>query len=317
MISIIIPCYNASKHIKNCYTHLTQQKEQDWEAIFINDGSTDNTLELLNEILNKDHRIKIYTQNNKGAAKAREYGIKQANGEYITFLDVDDYFSRNALNLVYNIIKNTKADIIVSSFNIVYDNKITTPRKIKFESISNIDYLKLIFTGKCGWELCSKVYKRELFNTQIQIPQHIRVGEDAAVFIQLVSKAKYIVGLNKPLYNYVQNTQSASHVKSLKYAEETIEAGLFIEEILRKESIYNDIKEYISPMFLLFLSNSISKGYLGNKHKYIQYIVKNHFNWLSFSQIPIIKLLYILSIYISNGYLFKFLFYLRNKISRY
>ena len=307
MISIIIPCYNANQYIDKCYSYLLQQTEQDWEAIFINDGSTDNTLKLLHEISNRDKRIKIYTQTNKGAAKAREYGIKQAKSEYITFLDVDDFLSYDVLKQAIDVIKKTNADIIVSSFNIVYDNKITTPRKIKFESISNIDYLKLILTGKCGWELWSKVYKRELFNTQIQIPQHIRIGEDAAVFIQLVSKAKYIIGLNKPLYNYVQDTQSASHVKSLKYAEETIEAGLFIEEILKKESIYNDIKEYISPMFLLFLSNSISRGYLGNAHKYIQYVIKNHLNFSSLSQIPFIKAIYILMVYISNGYITKFL----------
>ena len=307
MVSIIIPCYNASKHVSICYSHLIKQTDEEWEAIFINDGSKDDTLEKLQSIANKDARIKVYSQTNKGAAKAREYGIKHAKGKYISFLDVDDFLSNNALKLINNIITETNADIIVSSFNIIDGDKKYTPRKITFKSISNIEYLKQIFTGKRGWELWAKVYKKGLFNTSIKTPEHIRIGEDAAVFIQLVSRARHIVGINKPIYNYVQNTQSASHIKTSKYAEETIEAAFFIENRLRESCVYNEIKDYISPMFLLFFSNSISKGYLGNKHQYIRYILKNHINFRSLFQIPIIKSIYILIVYFTNGYITKIL----------
>lgn len=305
MVSIIIPCYNASKYVFICYSHLIKQTDEEWEAIFINDGSKDDTLEKLQSIANIDNRVKVFSQQNKGAAKAREYGIKHAKSKYICFLDVDDFLSYNAIKLINTIIKQANADIIVSSFNIINGDKKHTPRKITFNSTNNIEYLKQIFIGKWGWELCAKVYKKELFNKSIKTPEHIRIGEDAAVFIQLVSNASYIVGINEPIYNYIQNIDSASHIKSLKYAEETIEAAFFIKETLKKGYIYKDIQEYISPMFLLFLSNSISKGYLGNKHEYIQYIINNHLNIKSLLQIPFIKAIYILMAYFSNGYIIK------------
>ena len=307
MISIIIPCYNASKYVTTCYSHLIKQTEGGWEAIFINDGSKDDTLDILHSIASNDSRIKVYSQQNKGAAKAREYGVKHAKGKYISFLDIDDYLSYNAIKIFSDIIKQTKADIIVSSFNIIDGYKKYTPRKITFNRITSIEYLKQILTGNCGWELCAKVYKKELFNKSIETPEHFRIGEDAAVFIQLVSRASNIVGINEPIYNYIQHTQSASHVKSIKYAEETIEAAFFIEKKLRESGIYNEIKNNISSMFLLFLSNSFSKGYLGNKHQYIMYISKNHINFKSLLQIPIIKSIYILIVYFTNGYITKFL----------
>ena len=300
MISIIIPCYNSSNYIDQCFHCLLNQSNSDWEAIFINDGSIDNTLGILKELSRKDSRINVYSQNNQGAAKAREYGISKASGEYITFLDVDDTFEPNALETVSKKFKYNP-DLIVANFNIINSNKVIRKTSISFDALNSIAYLKSVLKGKYGWELCGKVYRRELFNSSIITPTNFRIGEDAAVFVQIVSRAKKIIGCNCPIYNYIQYSQSASHIKNKKYAEETLLAGRFIEDYLKQQSFYDEIKEEISAMYLLFYSNSSFKYTLSNKHTLVKYIIDNHLKIISLWRIPLLKAFYVLLLYLTNG----------------
>lgn len=300
LLSIIIPCYNASYYIEKCISSLQKQTYSYWEAIFINDGSTDNSLFLLENYTQYDSRIKVYTQDNKGAAKARELGISKATGDYLTFLDVDDTLNVNALKYISEK-AHDNPDIIVSGFNIIIDDKIQKRTKILLEELDNISYLKKVLVGKYGWELCGKVYKKEMFDSSIHTPSNFRIGEDAAVFIQIVSKANKIIGLNYPTYNYIQHIQSISHIKNSKYAEETLEAAFYIDNYLNKTSIYEEIKNEISAMFLLFYSNSSFRYPLKRTHPYIKAIYNRHLNWNSISKLPLLKSIYIILLVLTNG----------------
>lgn len=299
-ISIIIPCYNAEDHIFFCLSSLFEQTFLDWEAILINDGSKDNTLTLLNRFASKDSRIRVFTQTNQGAAVAREQGIKRAVGEYITFLDVDDTLTSHALQFVVDKLKYDP-DIIVSSFNLIKEERIIKTRRIQFHKLESLSYLKGVLCGKYGWELCGKVYRRELFVGLLQTPKGIRIGEDAAVFIQLVVRSEKIVGCHFPIYNYIQFSQSASHIRSIKYAEETLLAACFIENYLRQQSFYCKIKTEISAMWLLFYSNSTFKADLGWKHQLVRYLFMHHLRLKALWKIPQKKAFYIILLYVTKG----------------
>lgn len=299
-ISIIIPCYNSSSYIVTCVDSLKFQSDRNWEAIIINDGSKDNTLSILKSYSEQDLRIKVYSQENQGAAKAREYGISKASGEYITFLDVDDTLEPDALEKVAEKLKYNP-DLVVANFNIVNFDKIIRRTSIAFEELSSLSYLQKVLIGKYGWELCGKVYKKELFDLSIITPTNFRIGEDAAVFVQIVSRAKKIVACNYPIYNYIQNFQSASHIKNRKYAEETLLAGQFIEDYLKQQPFYDEIKEEISAMHLLFYSNSSFKYTLPRNHPLVKYIIDNHFKIASLFRIPLLKAFYVLFLYLTDG----------------
>ena len=113
LVSFVIPVYNGSHFIKQCIHTLLNQTYTHWEAIFINDGSNDNTQELLSRESGSDHRIKVYHQTNQGAAAARNKGIELASGNYITFLDVDDTLSEVFLDTLIKQISN-EIDIEIS-----------------------------------------------------------------------------------------------------------------------------------------------------------------------------------------------------------
>lgn len=112
-LSIIIPVYNGAKYIKTCYQSLRSQSEKDWEAVFINDGSTDESGKILEEIAKTDNRVRVWSQINAGQIQARYKGIEKSTGEYCLFLDVDDEFTKIALSTIADAIKEYNSPDIV------------------------------------------------------------------------------------------------------------------------------------------------------------------------------------------------------------
>ena len=111
-VSIIVPVYNIEKYLAKCLDSLINQTLEDIEIICVNDGSTDNSAEILNEYAQKDCRIKIINQDNAGLSAARNTGINAANGEYIGYVDSDDWIDLNFYEKLYNAAKDTDADIV-------------------------------------------------------------------------------------------------------------------------------------------------------------------------------------------------------------
>lgn len=145
LISIIIPCYNCERYFSQLFNTLTKQTYSHWEAICIDDGSTDNTEKLLTEYARKDNRIKYFYQTNQGAAKARAYGISKASGEFITFLDADDTLSCNALEKFLKAFADADTDIVVSGFNIIKQSHLVKSKRLSKQKLHSVDYLKRYF----------------------------------------------------------------------------------------------------------------------------------------------------------------------------
>lgn len=293
MVSIIIPCYNAEKYIQQCVDVLLSQTYRNWEAIFVNDGSVDNTELLIKKNLKKDTRIKLFSQQNGGVAQAREYGVSESKGDFITFLDVDDSLNTDSLELLLEKQQDTNADIVVSGFNIIEGEKIEKGNMILFNDLDALQYLRRVLTGKCGWELCGKLYRGDLFRN-IHSPKGLRIGEDAVVFIQLVLNAKKISVLRNPVYNYIRNQNSASKIRNKEYAEECLKAPFFINDILKCKSNYMYLKNEIDSMFLLFYCTSIKRYHLNRRNEMVNNIWKEHANFKAFLKLPLFKSIYII-----------------------
>lgn len=238
--SIVIPVYNGAEYILQCLDSLICQTFQDWEAICIDDGSLDRSLEILNEYAERDSRITVYSQLNMGVAKARDLGMHYMRGDYFLFIDIDDVLTPRALQTLYEkIVFEGAPDIVVGGVCVIAGNKIVKMRKTTFSLLDNITYLKSVLTGKEGWELWGKAYNRSLLFAPLTYPQGLRIGEDASAFVQLVSRAKKIVGCEDVIYNYIQYEGSVSHKKSLELAIETLNAALFIEEYFKGKNYYH------------------------------------------------------------------------------
>ena len=207
MISIIIPCYNAEKTIKRCLESVISQTYKNIEIVIINDGSIDKTDSIIKKYIN-DNRIKYYNRSNHGIGKTRNFGIKEATGEYITFLDSDDYLPNDAIDNLYKLAQKNKLDLVVSDYYV--DNKNIKSEKIKSFPITNVkNNPNLIFDiNLAPW---NKLYKKELIEN-IKFEENLKY-EDAPFVIESIIKAKKIGKLDKETYYYVVNPNSETTIR--------------------------------------------------------------------------------------------------------
>ena len=135
LISIIVPVYNVESYLKRCIESILNQTFRDFELILVNDGSTDNSEIICKEYALKDERIKYFYQRNKGVSEARNKGIDNSSGEYIQFIDSDDYVDENFLEIVVNRFKRDNSDIVFIGFYNEYNNGEIYKSKYYKESI--------------------------------------------------------------------------------------------------------------------------------------------------------------------------------------
>ena len=123
IISVIVPVYNSEKFLSDCIESLRNQSLKEIEMIFINDGSTDSSLKILREYEKIDSRIKVIDQKNSGPSAARNKGLDIAKGEYISFIDSDDWIDKDMYKEMYYIAKKNNSDAVISDMKVVNENK--------------------------------------------------------------------------------------------------------------------------------------------------------------------------------------------------
>lgn len=220
-ISIIIPVYNVELYLEKCLNSIINQTYKNIEIICINDGSKDNSLNILKKYQKKDKRITIIDKKNNGLSSARNNGIKVSTGEYITFVDSDDWLEKNAIEILYNTIKKENVDVVRGNYCINYDyNDTNIKNKGNLYKLENQKYYtqdknfanKIIdkfITGKIPCYSCLFLIKKEITN-KISFKEDIKFMEDTIFFQELMNNIDSIYLLDKPLYHYYQNPNSLS-----------------------------------------------------------------------------------------------------------
>tara|TARA_B100000925_G_C21981074_1_gene462350 strand:- start:192 stop:1181 length:990 start_codon:yes stop_codon:yes gene_type:complete len=207
-VSIIIPVFNLENFILNCLKSCFNQSYKNLEVIIVNDGSEDKTLTVIENYINDKSIFNVYTIENSGAAYARDFGFKKSSGEYIFFLDGDDYIPNNAIDLlVKNAIKNG-SDIVDGNYAFLINNKIIEKGQYTFDFLDDKQYLRLLIE-KQRLYLCFKLIKRSLYKN-VFIPSEITIGEDAIVIIQIISNSKLISKCNSIIYHYNRRDDSVT-----------------------------------------------------------------------------------------------------------
>lgn len=179
-ISVIVPVYNVAPYLKQCLDSIVSQTYRNLEIILVNDGSTDNSLELCQQYQQEDQRIRMISQKNAGVSAAQNIGIDVSTGKYLTFIDPDDwYINPSSITDLYKMIKNKNADISIGNFNTYNENNQTsyvhvftdhfkqvcmTPSEWFKEEYNTEEAVSQCFSSSCG-----KIYKRKCF-TSIRFP---------------------------------------------------------------------------------------------------------------------------------------------------
>ncbi len=209
-ISIIVPIYNAEKYLNKCIDSLINQTKKELEFILVNDGSTDKTEEIIKSY--KDKRIKYFKNKNQGIGKTRNFGLEKATGKYIMFLDSDDYFRKDACELLYKNAEKNQADLVICDFYKIYDSGIE--EKIKLLSFKPTTLKKTpSLINEINLAPWNKLYKKELITkNKIKFVENLKY-EDAPFVIEAFSKAGKIIKVDEYLNYYLIHGNSETTVR--------------------------------------------------------------------------------------------------------
>lgn len=271
-ISIIIPAYNAEKYIKKCIDSIVNQTKEELEIIVINDGSTDNTEDIVKEY--KDKRIKYFKNKNQGIGKTRNFGIEKATGSYIMFIDSDDYIEKDACEKMYNKAKNDNLDIVICDFYKEYDNgNIEEIHTDSFENSSLKDNPNIITEYLCPW---AKIYNRKMIiDNKIKFVENLKY-EDAPFVIKALCTAKRIGKIDECLNYYLIHGNSETTVRDRRCFD-----ILQIIDIIRKYT--NDfvyLKEKIDKLTVRIITNYTIQQRLQNNQKTAIEFIDKAFEYL-------------------------------------
>lgn len=206
LISVIVPVYNVEKYVSECIESILRQSYKNVEIIIIDDGSTDGSGNICQEYASSNLRIKLFRLKNSGVGMARNYGINQATGNYVYFLDADDFIDKNLFQDLFRFI-HKDYDIILFGYNKISEKgkflRSQNPKSEKTDKLQdNKDLLAQNMLNGCGLAVWDKIIKRTLIiKSNIYFDRKKR-GQDFTFVIKLYAKTKSIVSINKPLYNY-------------------------------------------------------------------------------------------------------------------
>lgn len=213
-VSVIIPVYEAEPWLRECMDSVINQTLKEIEIICVDDGSPDNCGKILDEYASKDNRITVIHQENQGVSVARNSGLELAHGEYITFVDSDDYLNLNAYEIAYALAKKDDVDILQFRFHAFADGKdVSSPCQIEVLDAPIISSSSAI--QKIGPNTCNKLFKAEVIQKdKLRYIPKVKLGEDIIFSYMALAHAEKIKIIQAQLYNYRQRPNSASHISS-------------------------------------------------------------------------------------------------------
>ncbi len=207
-ISVIIPAFNAAPYLQQCIESVQKQTYTNVEVIVVNDGSTDNSVEILDSISEIDSRIKVFHSENKGVSTARNFGLQKATGDFISFCDADDFMEPTMLDELYNAMKQHDCDWVVSNVTMIFNDG---SKKIRlhlydevFDIASNrplfIEGLMRFYYDNANW---NKLFKASIIqHNRLYFEEDMNIWEDLLFNLQYAQFAAKVFLLKKPLYNY-------------------------------------------------------------------------------------------------------------------
>ena len=261
-VSVIVPVYNAEKYLERCINSLRSQTIEEIEIILVDDSSSDSSLQICNNAAKEDCRIKVIHKINEGAGYARNAALKIATGEYIGFVDSDDFVDKDMFKTLYEKAEKYNSDLVMSGVRFVDGNmfsekgecscKTYFDEDIQFETDEELKELRMGIAGatpkdaddsKYGMSIWKNLFKHEIIkeNNIVFESEREKLSEDALFMIDFISFIKKATGIKEAFYNYCRNADSISK----SYKKDRFEKSLvFVGEVEKRLKKDIDPKDY-------------------------------------------------------------------------
>jgi glycosyltransferase involved in cell wall biosynthesis len=219
-VSVIVPVYNSEEFIHRCIDSILAQTFTNFECILIDDGSTDNSLDICNQYHKTDNRFIVIHQQNSGVSAARNKGLEISRGQYICFIDSDDFAQNNMLEKLFTAISNSNTDVVVSGYT--ENNKACTICNEDFilSDLSTIEIVHYLEMRQAFGLVWNKLFNKTILDTHtIRFPMSIKFGEDMIFNLEYFRHVKTAYISHNNLYNYLHDNQSAVTKDKLTFTE--------------------------------------------------------------------------------------------------
>ncbi len=262
-VSVIVPIYNVEKYLEKCINSLLSQTLEDIQIILVNDGSKDNSGNIAKEYeKNNKDRVIYVEKENGGLSDARNYGLKYATGDFIAFLDSDDYIEKNAYEEMYNKAIEENADYVECDFIWEFPNKIRVDKQYPYKNKKEM----LSFVRVVAW---NKLIKRQLItDNNFEFPKGLRY-EDVEFTYKLIPFINKFAYVDKPFIHYVQREGSIANVQN----ERTAEIFTVLDNVIefyKKNNIYEEYRDELEYNYARYLLCSSLKRMCKIKDKTIR-----------------------------------------------
>lgn len=246
-ITVIIPVYNAERYIKRCLKSVTSQSYKNFEVILINDGSTDSSESIIKKYINADNRFRYFSQNNSGPSFARNLGIKKAKGDYLSFIDADDWVSPDYLEKLITPMLNNGTDLVCAGY---YEVNPRFPKGLKLhdfreelfnKNINKKSFQSNLFNGVSG-VLWGKLFKKEIFDcNNILLNPNLTLSEDLLAVLEYSRFIDKVFIIPDAIYYYNRLDESG------------LSRGLNLEKYLSLKVFFKEVERFREELSFLDL----------------------------------------------------------------
>ena len=297
LISVIIPVYNGEKDLPHCLNSILKQENQLFEVIVINDGSTDNTKDICEHYAQKDSRIRLFHKPNGGVSSARNWGIKHAKGEWITFIDCDDYIEKDFLATI----PQSKHSLIIKNWKTTTSNKyieyippidIWGKKQVK-QFINNYLQLDLL---RCPW---AKFFRRSIItNNKIFFDERFKIGEDTLFVMSYLCYCENIQINNNGTYRYYQRSCEESNQKYQLEFNKSIE---YLDTLCHKYKRLNcNNKQFLNLLYHFYKGKTKNIDNPTIEKKWLYHPVIIRMLWLSYYKNNPKRYIYIIKLWFQS-----------------
>ena len=251
-LSIIVPCYNVEKYLEKCIKSIISNNvKEEYEIILVNDGSTDNTEKIIDKLKKQYKQIRSISQKNKGLSGARNTGIEKAKGEYITFVDSDDYLDSNVYNKVLDKFKEYNYDMVMFGVEMIYDNE-SLNKKVNLGvngDLKSKEEVKDIMTSiyPTAW---NKVYRRDVLGN-FRFKEKIKY-EDVEFLYRILPSINSIGLVEDAFYNYIQRENSITYTFN-KSLYDFIDNMNGLVTYYKKHNLYDEYKDELEYSYVRYI----------------------------------------------------------------
>ena len=278
-VSIIIPVYNKQKYLKKSIQSILEQTYDNFELIIVNDGSTDNSSKICHNFQKIDQRVRVIDLENNGVSNARNVGISNANGDYIQFIDADDYTANNMLENLVNIARIYNPDVIVNGIEKINEKNESVGKILPtFDGMTDIDKIMENFakvqkqTGIYGYVHNKFIRKSIIDNNNLLFDKDIWLAEDLDFCLDLYSNISSIYFCKDIYYYYLQEAENSSTTSTKKY-DYLQQAEIILKEksmLYSKNSLNENNLQVVNSVITGFIISYMQQKFDYNYNKFIK-----------------------------------------------